>query len=352
MPQDAGRCIRQKRWFKRFNADLMLRDYIERRERFLHGRDIHRKSLPFDWGLDHLGLEPNGDPPAQLSRYVDEAMSNSSLFYSCDPARHYDFNGEILKFPSALETPYSENNTVYGRVFESGKDLAVVVLPQWNCNWEGHITLCRVLQKAGISSVRLSMPYHHLRKPPDLARPEYLVSPNLGRTIAAARQAVLDVKRTADWLLDRGYKRVGVVGTSIGSCIGFLTFAHDPRFSTGVFIHVSSYFADVVWNGLSTTHISVSLRNQVDLTQLRFFWSPISPYPFIKRLQNSQQRLLMLSGRYDPTFLPNLSQQTYDEFDRRRIPYELAWISCGHYTMGAFPFNAMAGYRIVRFLRS
>ena len=263
-----------------------------------------------------------------------------------------EFDGEILKFPSALETPYPENNTVYGRVFESGRDLAVVVLPQWNSKWDSHVTLCRVLQRAGISSVRLSMPYHHHRKPAHLERSEYVVSSNVGRTIAASRQAVLDARRTADWLLDRGYRRVGIVGTSIGSCIGFLAFTHDERFSTGVFIHVSGYFADVVWNGLSTSHVRKSLEGSIDLEQLRFFWSPISPYPFIKKLEGSQRKMLTLSGRFDPTFLPSLSQQAYDEFDRCALQYELAWLPCGHYTMGQFPFSAMAGYRIVRFLRS
>ena len=47
----------------------------------------------------------------------------------------------------------------------------------------------------------------------------------------AIRQAVLDTRRAADWLFERGYRRVGIVGTSVGSCIGFLTFAHDERFS-------------------------------------------------------------------------------------------------------------------------
>jgi hypothetical protein len=330
----------------------MFRGFIERRERFLHGRDTNRTSLPFEWGLDHLNLEMDGDPRSLLREYVSSALKDSPAFYSCAPAESYDFNGDILKFPSALETPYSENNIVYGRVFEAGKDLAVVVLPQWNCKWDGQVTLCRVLQRVGISSVRISMPYHHNRKPAHLKRSEYLVSPNLGRTIAAARQAVLDARRTADWLLDRGYKRIGVVGTSIGSCIGFLAFAHDERFSTGVFIHVSSYFADVVWNGLSTSHVLKPLKQSIDLEQLRFIWSPISPYPFIKRLRNSPRKFLMLSGRYDPTFLPDLSQQAYDEFDRHQIGYAAAWIPCGHYTMGTFPFNAMAGYRIVNFLRS
>ena len=228
----------------------MLRSYITRRETFFHGRDNNRTALPFDWGLDHLGIQPNGNPKHALDHFAAGALKDSRSFYSCDSTSAYEFDGEVVKFPSAIETPYPENNTVWGRYFDGGKDLAVVVLPQWNCKWDGHVTLCRVFQRVGISSLRLSLPYHHYRKPADLERSEYLVSPNIGRTIAAVRQAVLDARRAADWLIERGHRRVGIVGTSIGSCIGFLTFAHDARLAAGVFIHVSSFFADVVWNGL------------------------------------------------------------------------------------------------------
>jgi hypothetical protein len=277
---------------------------------------------------------------------------DSAAFYAYEPTADYDFDGEILKFPSAVETPYPENNTVWGRFFDAGKDLAVVVLPQWNCKWEGQVGLCRALQRAGVTALRLSLPYHHHRKPAHLERSEYLVSPNIGRTMTAIRQAVLDTRRAADWLFERGYRRVGIVGTSVGSCIGFLAFAHDERFSTGAFIHVSSFFADVVWNGLSTSHVRQSLESEVDLQQLRFLWSPISPYPFIKRLRGTNRRILALSGRYDLTFLPELSQQAYDEFDRCGFPYKLVWLRCGHYTMGKLPFSALAGYQIVKFLKS
>jgi hypothetical protein len=328
----------------------MLRTYIERREKFLHGRDTNRKSLPFEWGLEHLDLVENGNPASAMHEYATEALNNSPAFYSCVPATDYEFNGEILKFSSAVTTLSPENNTVYGRVFDAGKDLAVVVLPQWNCKWEGQIQLCRILQRAGIGSVRLSMPYHHHRKPVYLERSEYLISSNIGRTIAATRQAVLDARRTADWLLDRGYRRVAVVGTSIGSCVGFLTFAHDERFSTGVFIHVSSFFADVVWKGLSTSHVRKPLVDSIGLDELRYLWSPISPQPFIKRLRHSNRKLLMLAGRFDPTFLPELSQQAFDEFDHCGIAYDQEWLPCGHYTMGEFPFSAVVGYRVVRFL--
>ena len=328
----------------------MLRSYIERRERFLHGRDTNRKSLPFEWGLEHLGLAANGNSAAAIHKYATEALNNSPAFYSCAPATDYEFKDGILKFPSAIKTPYSENNTVYGRVFDAGRDLAVIVLPQWNCKWDGQVQLCRILQRAGIGSVRLSMPYHHYRKPAELERSEYLISSNIGRTIAATRQAVLDAQRTVDWLLDRGYRRVGVVGTSIGSCVGFLTFAHDERLSTGVFIHVSSFFADVVWKGLSTTHVRKPLVDSIDLDELRYIWSPISPHPFIQRLRHSKRRVLMLAGRFDPTFLPELSQETFNEFDRCGISYDREWLPCGHYTMGEFPFSAVVGYRVVRFL--
>jgi hypothetical protein len=329
----------------------MLRTYIESRERFFHGRDNNRRSLPFEWGLEHLGLQPNGKFETPLRDFVSRALLDSSSFYGYKPTEQYDFDGHILKFPSAIETPYPENNTVWGRFFDAGTDLAMVVLPQWNCKWDGQLTLCRLLQRAGITSLRLSLPYHHHRRPAHLERSEYLVSPNIGRTLTAVRQAVIDSRRAADWLFARGYNRVGILGTSIGSCVGFLTFAHDERFCTGVFIHVSSFFADVVWTGLSTRHVRHSLEGAIDLQRLRFLWSPISPYPFIKRLRGTNRRCLMVSGRYDLTFLPELSQQAYDEFQRQGVPGQITWLPCGHYTMGQFPFNALAGYRIVQFLR-
>src|SRR5262245_13874767 len=114
----------------------MLRNYIERRERQFHGRDNNRKSLPFEWGVEHLGLDPNGNPEANLREYVTRTLLDSPSFYESPPIETYEFDGHILTFPSAVETPYPENNTVWGRFVEGGRDLGVVVLPQWNARWE------------------------------------------------------------------------------------------------------------------------------------------------------------------------------------------------------------------------
>ena len=328
----------------------MFRRYIENRERAHHARDNNRLSLPFEWGLEHVGLADSSDPEGSLSKYAEQAVGDSDAFYAYEPTSRYDFDGHLLKFPSFVETPYPANNTVYGRFFEAGKDLGVVVLPQWNCKWEGQVGLCRMLQHAGISALRLSMPYHHDRKPAETERSEYLVSPNVGRTLTASRQAVADARRAADWLFERGHRKVALVGTSIGSCIAFLTFVHDQRFSSGVFIHVSSYYADVVWNGLSTSHVRHALEKAIDLKKLRRLWEPISPFPFIRKLKGDTRPMLMLSGRYDLTFPSEFTQQGFDEFERHSIPVRKEWLSCGHYTMGKFPFQAIAGLKVRRFL--
>jgi prolyl oligopeptidase family protein len=329
----------------------MFRKFIESREQHYYSRDRQRESFAFEWGADLLGISANGNAAALLHEFTAEAVRSSDAFYAYPPASGYSFKDGILKFPSGIRTQYSENNTVWARVFEGDSDLGMVVLPQWNCDWEGHVKLCRLLQQAGVTSVRLSMPYHHHRKPPNVKRPEYMVSPNIGQTLQATRQAVWDTRMAADWLLARGCKRLAILGTSLGSCVAFLALAHDERFSAGVFIHASSYFADVVWNGLSTQHVRKSLEGRIEPSELRHLWSPISPFPFIKRLHGTQRRILMFAGRYDPTFLPHLSQQAFDEIARHDIPHELHWLSCGHYTIGRFPFNAVVAQKTLRFIR-
>ena len=220
----------------------MLRRYIELRERQAYEADTHRLSLPFGWGPEFLGLTPDGNPHDSLREFGCQALRSSDAFFAYDPADSFALKDDLLTFPSSVVTNVPENNLVWGRVFEADSDQAVIVLPQWNCNWEGHIKLCRILQRNRIASVRLSMPYHHFRAPAYLKRPEYMVSPNIGQTIQASRQAVLDARRTVDWLIARGYKNIAILGSSLGSCIAFLTFAHEERLSRGIFIHVSGYW--------------------------------------------------------------------------------------------------------------
>ncbi len=261
-------------------------------------------------------------------------------------------DGDWLTFPSAVETPYAENNLVRARYFPDasprGSKRAVVVLPQWNADSDGHVGLCHLLNRFKISALRLTLPYHDARKPPELRRADYIVSSNVGRTAQACRQAVLDARRAVAWLASRGYESIGILGTSLGSCLAMLTAAHEPLLRAVALNHISPYFADVVWSGLSTEHVRLGLDGHVDLDRLRRIWMPISPYPYLNRMRG--KRLLLVYARYDLTFPVDLSRMLVSEFRRRGIEHQLAVLPCGHYSTGVTPFKWLDGLTLCRFL--
>jgi hypothetical protein len=96
-----------------------------------------------------------------------------------------------------------------------------------------------------------------------------MLSANLGRTLQAVRQAVVDARASIDWLQSQGYSKFAILGTSLGSCIGLITFAHDSRLQVSIQNHVSPYFADVVWKGISTLHVLDGLKGMIELDDLR-----------------------------------------------------------------------------------
>jgi dienelactone hydrolase len=174
------------------------------------------------------------------------------------------------------------------------------------------------------------------------------VSANIVRTVQVCRQAVVDARRAIAWLAAEGYERIGILGTSLGSCLAMLTSAHEPLIRTEALNHVSRYFADVVWEGLSTSHVRESLDGHITLDRLRELWMPISPQAYVRRV--ADKKTLLVYARYDTTFPVHLSLDLVREFDRLQVPYELSVLPCGHYTTGVAPFKYLDGYILTKFL--
>ncbi len=331
----------------------------------------NRVVRPFEWGVEWLS--PNGhdsSPDECVERWVDEVMRNTHEFFTPAPISDYEFltaaparqrQGEAgtLRFPSAFTTPHDENNLVRARWFPAagerpvgattGRGRAVVVLPQWNSDAGGHVGLARLLARCGVSALRLSLPYHDARMPAELTRADYIVSSNIARTIQVCRQAVLDARRAIAWLAEQGFERIGILGTSLGSCLAMLTSAHEPLVRAQALNHISPYFADVVWRGLSTAHVRRGLDGRIELERLRRVWRPISPWSYLDQVRHA--RSLLVYARYDLTFPVDLSKALIQEFRRRELPHEVAALPCGHYTSGSIPFKFWDGYLLTRFLR-
>ena len=363
----------------------MLQTFFHAWERRLASVTTDRVVRPFEWGLDWMPQNgrPDQAPADALQSWVSHVMSDTDAFFTPPPTSDYHFEGTadgsgLLTFPSALITPHSDNNIVRCRYFPArdsrnglkavpyrGHDLqdpvgdglqpvpkpraAVLVMPQWNADPGGHVGLCRLLAWNGMSALRLSLPYHDQRMPPELHRADYIVSANVARTIQICRQAVLDARRAIGWLASQGHDRIGILGTSLGSCLALLTTAHEPLIRAEALNHISPLFADVVWRGLSTRHVRAGLDNHIELELLRALWKPISPQWYLERLRDRQT--LLVYARYDLTFPVDLSEDLVRAFRERGIPHEVAVLPCGHYSTGKAPFKFVDGWVLTRFLK-
>lgn len=352
----------------------MLRRAIHSWELKLCRKDNNRVSRPFEWGAEFLD-------PASFSEHVsaenskrdlifkfnERAIAESHQFFNWEGVPVSSFRDGWLSFKSGVTTPFVQNNTVHARYFpirRSGssnssreeeviraRGRAVIVLPHWNARIHEHVAICELLNKARIAALRVSLPYHDRRMLQGFDRADYMVSANLGRTLQANRQAVLDTRAAVHWLIAQGYDRIGIVGTSLGSCIAFLTFIHETRIKAGVYNHVSSYFGDVIWEGLTTAHVRRGLEKVLTRSEVRKAFLAISPNSYVNRLAGDSRRALLLSARYDLSFTPELSQLLFQECDRHSVKLDRAIVPCGHYTLGRAPYKYYAGYKLVNFLR-
>ena len=257
----------------------MLKRYMHKRERHLAMLNDDRQVRSFEWGTEFVGGDRDTeDPHAFFSEFSRRTIENSDQYFSIpksfdfsvnesdavmvtggpsDPgSRNADFGFQppgttnpqsqirnpqsaapgsdprlqLLTWSSSVTTPSAENNTARATYFphETNRKAAVIILPHWNAKAGSYFDLCRFFNKVGISALRLTLPYHEERMPPELTRADYLVAPNVGRSLQSITQAVADTRAGIVWLKQQGYEKIGVVGTSIGSCVAFLAFVHDP----------------------------------------------------------------------------------------------------------------------------
>jgi hypothetical protein len=371
-------------------------------ETALTTRDTNRIVRPLEWGFDWLPSLPgaeqySGDQARMIALSEQISLHSDQFFGYRTPAdfrlesRHPQLfptnvrpetlaqdaelkrqasSGELdtapfLRFTSPVASKYPENDQVNARWFPAsagqeekfrrlGKPRqAMIVMPQWNADAFSHNALCEIFNRFGISCLRLSKPYHDIRRPAELERSDYAVSANIGRTMAACRQAVVDIRSCLDWLETQGYEQFGFLGTSLGSCYGFIAAAHDPRLQVCAFNHASTWFGDVVWTGQSTRHIREGFA-QAGLTQdtLREVFRAISPMSYMERFAAAPRRVLVVHAKYDLTFLEEFSQDVLKNFDRHKVDYVARMLPCGHYTTGETPYKYLDAWYLSSFIHS
>ena len=205
--------------------------------------------------------------------------------------------------PSAGDGP---NSIARAQIHDCGRRRrAVVLLPYWNAPREACRPLAALLARCGVTCVQLSLPYHDERRTPGTAFARELACENLGLTIRANRQAVIDARACLTWLEQEGYQRIGIVGVSIGASIASIVAALDARVRAAALLLMADDFADVVWTGSATRHVRQSLERAFTREDVRAAWSIISPARHAARLSARQTPVLIVSGELDTVFLPS-----------------------------------------------
>jgi hypothetical protein len=377
-------------------------------ETALTTRDSNRVERPLEWGFDHLkdfggdeaaGRVERGEVSAleamvelnerivamphaffdyrtpknfRIEQHFPELYPTNVRPETLEQEREWKRRAEVgelrtapyLRFTSAVSSPYPENDAVNARWYlaeprNDGKPMqAMIVMPQWNADAFSHNALCEMFNRFGISCLRLSKPYHDVRRPAELERSDYAVSANVGRTIAACRQAVVDIRSCVDWLEAQGYSQIGVLGTSLGSAYAFIAAAMDSRLRVCAFNHASTQFGDVVWTGQSTRHVKAAFEH-AGLTQdeVRAMFAGVSPMSFMEAFAVTGEgaiprRTLVVYAPYDLTFIERYSLEVLKNFRAHGVDFVAKKLPCGHYTTGETPFKYLDGWYLGSFVWS
>ena len=303
-------------------------------------------------GLEYLEAGGGAGELPQLLTRVSLALREGDAFFAGSDVPTFRRQGSLLIFDSP-STGDGPNSLARAQVHDCGRrDRAVLLLPYWNAPRQACRPFAALLARCGVTCVQLSLPYHDERETAGVGFARELVCENLGLTIRSNRQAVLDARACLSWLEQEGYRRIGIVGVSIGASIASIVAAVDERICAAALLLMADDFAEVVWTGSATRHVRLSLERRFTRDEVRMAWSIISPASYATRLSARLDRLLIVSGELDTVFLPEHTRQYVERL--RRLGLDPTWIryACGHYTLALPPYAARCFVRTLAHLRA
>jgi dienelactone hydrolase len=282
-------------------------------------------------------------PSAQESAVPERfRMAGSTFSYELEPmlsTRNYTVSK--LRFPSLIETPDVENNTVHAEYFAPigfgpGRP-GVIVLHILGADFPLSRYMAARMADRGIAALFVKLPYYGERRPPGTngAIPsKRLVSADIERTMTAMRQAVLDVRRAGCWLAAQPNvdpARIGVSGISLGGIVSALSAAVDPAIKQGAFLLAGGDLSTVLWEmpeGAPFRKVWIdSGRTKADLKKLT---DPFDPLTYASGLAG--KRMLFIAGKVDEVIPPACTKLLWEAAGKPPI----TWYDCGHYSSVGF----------------
>lgn len=245
-----------------------------------------------------------------------------------------------LKFPSAVESPHVENNTVYAEYFRPngpGPFPAVIVLDILDGSEVIPRTQANLFAQNNIAALHVKMAYYGQRRP--LNSRVRLLSMDVPQTLAAVRQTVLDLRRAVAWLESRPEidgKKLGIVGTSLGSFLAALTAESEPKISKVALLYGGGGFVEgysqhpmgkPYFGALHAIGISKPVMKQMIAT--------VDPLTHADELKNRD--VLMIAAKRDDIVPPTMAKMLWEASGKPKI----VWYDTTHVGAALFAVPAI-----------
>lgn len=316
------------------------------------GNEVKEKTaFVLDAQLAFQGGETDVSGIDDFCRCAVSAAADSS-FFEIPAADNLNFTWEHdwIEFQSSVATEVSENNIVRSLVTGGKrKDHALIVFHHWNAR-KSYGRVAKLISQRGVDVFQMAMPYHFERSRPNSLYADYMLSPSLGRTIQSVRQAVLDGRKLIRVLEASGYKRISVLGISLGSWVAGLVAANDPAVRTASLYLTAGSLANMVWTGRATEHIRSSLAGHIDVAQLSKAWLPLNLENYAPQLARADLQLQIVAAQRDTVVPPDLANALITKLRQAGARPDVLELNCGHYSFSLPPYILRAGLGTLRLL--
>ncbi|MBA4065169.1 MAG: abhydrolase domain-containing 18 [Isosphaera sp.] len=248
--------------------------------------------------------------------------------------RHAGVRVYDLTFPSPVKSAVPENDTVHCELFlpaGKGPVPAAVVLDILQGNALIARGECLWLAQNGVAGMVVYMAHYGPRRPP--GGTDRLISTDVVKTAEGIRQTVLDIRCAVAWLASRPEfdpDNLGVVGTSLGSLVGAVAAANEPRVRNVCLVLPGGGLVDAFYDHPQ----AAPYRRVLDLLggkfTLKLLIAPVDPITYAKPL--SGKNLLMLCAARDDVIPPKAAKALWEATGRQKI----VWYDATHVGAAVF----------------
>jgi dienelactone hydrolase len=235
-----------------------------------------------------------------------------------------------LRFPSPVKSATPENNTVHAEYYRprgKGPFPGVIVLDVTAGRQILSRNMATIFARNGVAGLFVQMAYYGPRRPPGSKL--RLLSPNVPQTIKAITQTVLDLRVATAWMesrreLDR--KRLGIVGTSLGSFLSALTGEMEPKLGRVVVLLGGGGFVDAYYDdprGKAVRRLYEAIGGTKE--KAKKVIAPVDPLTCAANLK--KRKLLIIAASKDNIVPPKMAKALWEASGKQKI----VWYETNHY---------------------